>query len=836
MRGVMLGDANPGLDFFEGSSGDERVVGEGEKGVGEGSDVGWMNDDNDDDVDADVHADENWTRDFSQVSGLGIGLGLAGSTALPRGRKLRRSSPPMPLDSSDTHPTNHHPKDRNSRDVDVSNSLPLVHLDPDLHLVPSHDSGTALSVDHGKGKARVKGERRGVVRKDTGATDISFQDFLKLEDDSSEMGRERDRGREEDIALGKERSGWEGGGGGGRGGDHSDPRAGPAKPKRHQKARSISVRRLGKAEKPVVVHNQGGHGAGGGGSTSISTGSGHERERARNRNQSPHHHHQPSQQTLEEQSHTRQTPCFSSPSTSSLPILSSPSPRTGRTNRHRRNTSESLNTALRAHAITMAAIESMSPSASLSILPRGRSRTLDSLPMGPTSSSLGQLNQMSPSLTRKRRISIAAIATARDGVGEREGFSARGGRGRGRGYDGGADDDEWEEEDEGDEEEGEEEEQDHASQDTFHFQRTPYPFTPPPPPPRHSLPAHFPSPTQSQSHPPPSSQANQSKPRTHQSQPQTLQRQPRSLKGKQIVGLAPSASDHWSVKGKQVLGLATRVGDVEFDLRTKYARDALLRGGKVWSGEVRDGGAKIGGGGGGGERECVVWLSLESRNGRNGRRAGGEVGRVERVVVPGNLTTTTVKTSPGRKRDMGYGEKEGNAPGHQKEAVDAKRADTAAVDFDDEFLAERLRDAYCKLAGSWFKRTFSARSLRCIQLGEVGVWSGVSSTPSSQSPASSSAMGLLGAGDGFEMDDERSPFTEHRLLELFRNPQMGKARYAWVHWARRISCSNMRSRSGIGAGDSVRRERAEKRSWGAYEKGTLTPMVDMERGSSLIVL
>ncbi|KAF2796599.1 hypothetical protein K505DRAFT_373085 [Melanomma pulvis-pyrius CBS 109.77] len=38
--------------------------------------------------------------------------------------------------------------------------------------------------------------------------------------------------------------------------------------------------------------------------------------------------------------------------------------------------------------------------------------------------------------------------------------------------------------------------------------------------------------------------------------------------------------------------------------------------------------------------------------------------------------------------------------------------------------------------------------------------------------------------------DTVNPFTETSLLDLYRDPNKGKARYTWVHWARRVSASN----------------------------------------------
>jgi hypothetical protein len=109
------------------------------------------------------------------------------------------------------------------------------------------------------------------------------------------------------------------------------------------------------------------------------------------------------------------------------------------------------------------------------------------------------------------------------------------------------------------------------------------------------------------------------------------------------------------------------------------------------------------------------------------------------------------------------------------------------ADFDGKFFAERLRAAHRELAGSWFRRTFSARKLRSIQLQQTNTWSGA---PATQQPERS-VSGLLAVGEGIEhTSDTRSPFTEESLMKLYRKPVTGKARYTWVHWARRVSASN----------------------------------------------
>jgi hypothetical protein len=111
----------------------------------------------------------------------------------------------------------------------------------------------------------------------------------------------------------------------------------------------------------------------------------------------------------------------------------------------------------------------------------------------------------------------------------------------------------------------------------------------------------------------------------------------------------------------------------------------------------------------------VVWLSLERRTWRKSN-SGGD-GKLVNVMVPKDFTS-----SPER------GEK--------------KFSLSKEVDFDDKFFAERLRAAHRELAGSWFRRTFSARKLRSIRLGQTHTWSGAAAT---QQPGRS-VSGLLAVG------------------------------------------------------------------------------------------
>lgn len=207
-------------------------------------------------------------------------------------------------------------------------------------------------------------------------------------------------------------------------------------------------------------------------------------------------------------------------------------------------------------------------------------------------------------------------------------------------------------------------------------------------------------------------------------------------------------------KGKHVLGLMASEG--EYDLRSRLERNqdeqGLIRS-RAGSGCERG--------------ESTVWLSLERRSWRRNANTAPQPRQLVKVVVPSSLTTTS--------------------PDPEKK----KFPNNDTVDFDDAFLAQRLRIAHAELAGNVFRRTFSARRLRYIGIGSANCWSGSHSTTSSTTNTS----GLLAIGAG--TDIEASPFTESSLMKLYRDPASGKARYTWVHWARRVSSSNSRQRSAV---------------------------------------
>ncbi|KAJ8114638.1 hypothetical protein OPT61_g3531 [Boeremia exigua] len=198
--------------------------------------------------------------------------------------------------------------------------------------------------------------------------------------------------------------------------------------------------------------------------------------------------------------------------------------------------------------------------------------------------------------------------------------------------------------------------------------------------------------------------------------------------------------EYSEMKGKHVIRLTPSGG--EYDLRTRLNRHA--EGSEVFQTQDDHIDTQC--------RESVLRVSLEKRQ-KDIRRE-----RVN-IVIPSDLSTT----SPDRRQN---------------------------VDFDDKYLAERLRSAHRKLAGSWIRRVFSARKLRYIRLCQSSTWSDPYSNPTQHR---GSASRLLASGAGVDAED--ATFTEDKLLQLYKHPKTGKARYTWVHWARRVAMSHVSSPS-----------------------------------------
>jgi hypothetical protein len=212
-------------------------------------------------------------------------------------------------------------------------------------------------------------------------------------------------------------------------------------------------------------------------------------------------------------------------------------------------------------------------------------------------------------------------------------------------------------------------------------------------------------------------------------------------------------------KGRHFLGIDA--SDEDYDLRSRLERNKDAQGVVQTRDSTKRKGAD-------GAKETVVWLSLWRRN--------GEVSNhLEQISIPSSLTTTSPNRASHRKTRL-----------IPSTSPNQHHGSGTAIDFDDMYFAHQLREAYKRLARPCFLRLLSARKLRYIQLGTIGVWSG-SPPAADDAPASR----LLAARDGLDTTpDAQSPFTEHNLMHLYRHPGVGKARYTWVHWARRLAVSN----------------------------------------------
>lgn len=226
--------------------------------------------------------------------------------------------------------------------------------------------------------------------------------------------------------------------------------------------------------------------------------------------------------------------------------------------------------------------------------------------------------------------------------------------------------------------------------------------------------------------------------------------------------------DHDNTKGMHILGMAN---PNEYDYRNRLERNIDAQGlirapnetinhksrHERWNSARSTNSA----------RESVVWISL-----RRNRRGSSVTDHLEQIAIPSNLVASDTKA--------------------QLSPVFKPKLRHISIDFDDMYLAQELRSAYRKLAGPWILRALSARQLRCIRLGQVSAWSGSDATPVVHEE---SGMLLAARGGLVTLSGPSTPFTEHGLLDLYRRPKSGKARYTWVHWARRLAASNHTSQA-----------------------------------------
>jgi hypothetical protein len=109
------------------------------------------------------------------------------------------------------------------------------------------------------------------------------------------------------------------------------------------------------------------------------------------------------------------------------------------------------------------------------------------------------------------------------------------------------------------------------------------------------------------------------------------------------------------------------------------------------------------------------------------------------------------------------------------------------LDFDDAHFFREVRKSYQRLAGPF--RILSARTLRDIEVSHSVVSSDSCflEYSLSQAPASLCTHGCPRSPRFLASRGLTDSFSAAELMRHYRNPKIGKARYAWVHWARRMA-------------------------------------------------
>ena len=111
-------------------------------------------------------------------------------------------------------------------------------------------------------------------------------------------------------------------------------------------------------------------------------------------------------------------------------------------------------------------------------------------------------------------------------------------------------------------------------------------------------------------------------------------------------------------------------------------------------------------------------------------------------------------------------------------SVGEKERHFKALDFDDEEFFRQLRLCYNQLSGAM--RFLSARSLRRITISgpaSKAADAGYGWLYQPRSPRTLAYKGL------------RDTFSEEKILQHYRKPDLGHARYAFVHWAHRLAAA-----------------------------------------------
>jgi hypothetical protein len=162
------------------------------------------------------------------------------------------------------------------------------------------------------------------------------------------------------------------------------------------------------------------------------------------------------------------------------------------------------------------------------------------------------------------------------------------------------------------------------------------------------------------------------------------------------------------------------------------------------------------------EHESILVLSI-----RRCETSSNRPRRVSKISIPGNVDAPPPKMSSSSDK--------------------TKQKHFDSLDFDDAHFFHELRKTYRHLAGPY--RFFSARRLQYIDIShsitcsdkhslEFGLRSRTASFCSHDFPRSPRFLASRGLTDSFSAAE---------LMKHYNNPKIGKARYAWVHWAHRIS-------------------------------------------------
>lgn len=106
------------------------------------------------------------------------------------------------------------------------------------------------------------------------------------------------------------------------------------------------------------------------------------------------------------------------------------------------------------------------------------------------------------------------------------------------------------------------------------------------------------------------------------------------------------------------------------------------------------------------------------------------------------------------------------------------------LNFDDQEFFRQLQQAYANLAGPW--RFFSARSLKRIVVSGAASKAADAGYGWLHQPRSPRELAFKGLQD---------TFGEDKILAHYYRPSMGKSRYAFVHWAHRLSAAEARQSS-----------------------------------------